>query len=138
VNLLIVVINNEELLDQLITGWLDIGITGATVAETTDLIQLISHHIPIFAGFRSLTSGGTIHNKTLFTAIENRETLDKAVAYLEMICAQTGKPHQGVYFIAPIKAFGRLGQGVDPMEHLNHMEKKLGKPLKEKISKASG
>lgn len=138
VNLLIVVINNEELLDRLITGWLDIGITGATVAETTDLLQLISHHIPIFAGFRSLTSGGTIHNKTLFTAIENREILDKAVAYLEMICSQTGKPHQGVYFIAPIKAFGRLGLEIDRMEHRNHIEKKLGKQLKKKAAKDSG
>lgn len=137
-NLLIVVINNEELLDQLITGWLDIGITGATVAETTDLLQLISHHIPIFAGFRSLTSGGMIHNKTLFTAIEDQETLDKAVAYLKMICAQTGKPHQGVYFIAPINAFGRLGLEVDRLEHRNHMKKKLGKPLKEKVRKDSG
>jgi nitrogen regulatory protein P-II 1 len=138
VDLLIVVINNEELLDQLITGWLDIGITGATVAETTDLLQLISHHIPIFAGFRSLTSGGMIHNKTIFTAIEDQETLDKAVAYLKMICAQTGKPHQGVYFIAPINAFGRLGLEIDRTEHRTHVKKKLGKPLKEKVSKDSG
>ena len=137
-NLLVVVINNEELLDQLITGWLDIGITGATVAETTDLLQLISHHIPIFAGFRSLTSGGMIHNKTIFTAIKEKETLDKAVAYLEMICAQTGKPHQGVYFIAPINAFGRLGLEVDRLEYRDHMKKKLGKPLKEKVRKDSG
>ena len=136
--LLIAVINNEELLDQLITGWLDMGITGATVAETTDLLQLISHHIPIFAGFRSLTSGGMIHNKTLFTAIENQETLDKAVAYLEKICSRTGKPHQGVYFIVPLRAFGRLGLGVDEMQHLNHMEKKLGKPLRDKVKKDSG
>ncbi len=128
--LLIAVINNEELLDELVTGWLDMGITGATVAETTDVLQLISNHIPIFAGFRSLTSGGTIHNKTLFTAIENQETLDKAVAYLEMICARTGKPHQGVYFVTPLKTFGRLGLEVDPVEHKSHVEKKLGKNLK--------
>ncbi len=63
--LLIAVINEEELLDELITGWLDIGITGATVIETTDLLQLISHHIPIFAGFRTLNSGGMTHNKTI-------------------------------------------------------------------------
>jgi hypothetical protein len=55
-----------------------------------------------------------------------------------MICAQTGKPHQGVYFIAPIKAFGRLGLEIDGMEHRDHMQKKLGKPLKEKVSKDSG
>ena len=137
-HLLIAVINNEELLDQLITGWLDIGITGATVVETTDLLQLISHNIPIFAGFRSLTSGGMIHNKTLFTAIENQEILDKAVAFLEMICSRTGKPHQGVYFIAPLTSFGRLGLEIDQMQHLSHMEKKLGKPLKEKVRKDSG
>jgi len=130
--LLIAVMNNEELLDELITGWLDIGITGATVAETTDLLQLISHHIPIFAGFRSLTSGGTIHNKTIFTAIEDQETLDKAVSYLKIICARTGKPHQGVYFVLPIKAFGRLGLEVDPGQHKNHVEKKIGKTLKKK------
>ena len=136
-NLLIAVVNNEELLKQIITGWLDMGITGATVAETTDLLQLISHHIPIFAGFRSLTSGGTIHNKTVFTAIEDRETLDQAVAYLEMICARTGKPHQGVYFVIPLKAFGRLGLEVDPLDHKSHMEKKLGKPLKKTPPKKS-
>ena len=137
-HLLIAVINNEELLDELITGWLDMGITGATVVETTDLLQLISHHIPIFAGFRSLTSGGMIHNKTLFTAIEDHKTLDKAVAYLEMICSRTEKPHQGVYFIAPLTAFGRLGLEVDPVQHLSHIQKKLGKPLKEKVKKDSG
>lgn len=136
-HLLIAVINNEELLDDLITGWLDMGITGATVAETTDLLQLISDHIPIFAGFRALTSGGAIHNKTLFTAIEDRETLDQAVAFLEMIFSRTNKPHQGVYFVTPLIAFGRLGSEVDTGQRWRHMEKKVGKPLKKKKDKDS-
>ena len=130
--LLIAVINNEELLDELMTGWLDIGVTGATVAETTDLLQLISNHIPIFAGFRSLTSGGMRHNKTLFTAIEERERLDQAVAFLEMLCRNTEKPHQGVYFVSPLMAFGRLGLEVDSAQRQSHVEKKVGRPLKEK------
>ena len=49
--LLIAVMNNEELLDELITGWLDMGITGATVAETTDVLQLISHNIFFFVWY---------------------------------------------------------------------------------------
>ncbi|MEZ4568672.1 MAG: hypothetical protein R2860_17465 [Desulfobacterales bacterium] len=57
-------------MDELITGWLDLGISGATVIETTGALQLISQHIPIFAGLRSLTSGGGRHNKTIFTAIK--------------------------------------------------------------------
>ena len=107
--LLFVVINNESLLEELITGWLDIGITGATVAETTSLLQLISRHIPIFAGFRSLTSGGMGHNRTVFIAIEEREILDKAVSFLKALFHESGEPHQGVYFVAPLIDFGRLG-----------------------------
>ncbi len=133
--LLIAVINNEELLDELMTGWLDIGVTGATVAETTDLLQLICNHIPIFAGFRSLTSGGVRHNKTIFTAIEDRDQLDQAVAFLEMLCHNTEKPHQGVYFVAPLTDFGRLGLQVDQAQQKSHMEKKVGRPLKEKDHK---
>ncbi|MCP4106805.1 MAG: hypothetical protein GY749_14920 [Desulfobacteraceae bacterium] len=108
--LLIAVINDEELLEDIITGWIDIGITGATVLESTDLLQLISYNIPIFAGFRSLTSGGMRHNKTIFTAISDKEILDQAVAYLESVCRETGKPGQGVYLVAPLVSFGKLGK----------------------------
>ncbi len=132
VYILITVINNEELLDELITGWLDIGITGATVIESTDSLQLISHHIPIFAGFRALTSGGMPHNKTLFTIIKDQEVLDQAIAYLEALCADTGKPSQGIYIVAPATRFGRLGRREDPVERHRHIEKKIGRALKEK------
>jgi hypothetical protein len=127
--LLIAVINDETLLDELIMGWLDMGITGATVAETTDLLQLISYHIPIFAGFRALTSGGMRHNKTLFTAIEDQETLDKAVSFLESVTAASGKPHQGVYFVTPLVAFKRLGCEVDSRGRHRHLEEKTGRRI---------
>ena len=133
--LLIAVINDEELLEEIITGWLDIGITGATVAETTDLLQLISRYIPIFAGFRSLTTGGMRQNKMLFVAVKEREILDQAVEYLEMICRNTGKPHQGVYFVAPLLAFESLGLEVHPEQQQRHIEKKVGRPLEEIVKK---
>ena len=132
--LIIAVINNEELLDELMTAWLDMGITGATVAETTDLLQLVSHNIPIFAGFRSLTSGGIIHNKTIFTAIEDRELLDKASDYLETLCHNTEIPHQGIYFVLPLLTFRRLGLELDSAQRQSHVEKKVGRPIKQNIS----
>lgn len=133
--LLIAVINNEELINDLITGWLDIGVTGATVAETTDSLQLISEHIPIFAGFRPLFSGGSAHNKTIFTAIHSKKTLDSAIAYLESICNETGKPFQGVYFVAPLTLFGHLGAEADASQRKRHMEKKIGRPIKKQSEK---
>ncbi len=129
-HLLFVVMNNEELLDDLITGWLDMGITGATVVESTDSVQLISSHVPIFAGFRALTSGGVPHNKTIFTVVETDELLERAVEYLNHICDDVCVPHQGVYFAVPLTRFGRLGEEQDPEENRRHLEKKLGKPIK--------
>lgn len=107
--LLVAVIENEDLLDEIITGWLDMGISGATVIETTGAIQLISQHIPIFAGLRSLTSGGSRHSKAVFSVIENRELLDTAVNFLEDVCKKKRGPRQGIYFITPVIRFGRLG-----------------------------
>jgi len=128
--LLMVVINNEDLLDDLITGWLDIGITGATVLESTDFVQLISTHIPIFAGFRTLTGGGMHHNKTIFAAVEEKAILDDAVSFLDALCRKTGKPHQGVYFVTPLLQFARLGSPLDPSDRKRDMEKKTGRSLK--------
>ena len=108
--LLTVVINNEELLDELITGWLAIGITDATVIETTDSVQLISHHVPIFAGFRSLTSGGMLHNRTIFAAIKEKRVLNQAITFLKEVCGEVGKPNQGLYFVTPIEEFEKLGK----------------------------
>jgi hypothetical protein len=79
------------------------------VIETTGALQLITQHIPIFAGLRSLTSGGGRHNKTIFTAIQSDELLDSAVSFLKNLCQKTGKPHQGVYFVTPLTHFDRLG-----------------------------
>ncbi len=107
--LLFAVIENEDILDDLITGWMDLGVSGATVIEATGALQLITQHIPIFAGLRSLTSGGGRHNKTIFTAIQTDELLDSAISFLENLCQKTGKPHQGVYFVTPLTHFGRLG-----------------------------
>lgn len=131
-NLLIVVMNNEELLDELITGWLDLGVTGATVIESTDSLQYISHNVPIFAGFRSLTSGGMRHNKTIFAVIESSGILDEAVAFLEALCRKAGTPHQGIYFILSLDRFDRLGREIDEGEQQRHMEKKIGRPIKAK------
>lgn len=107
--LLFTVLNSEEIIDDLITGWIDMGITDSTVIETTDALQLISHQVPIFAGFRILTSGGVAHNKTIFTTIKKKKNLDFAVEFLKKLCKSTDKSNVGSYFIVPIKEFGILG-----------------------------
>ena len=106
--LLVAVIENEDLLDEVITGWLDMGISGATVIESTGALQLITQHVPIFAGLRSLTSGGSRHSRTIFTVVEDRQTLDTALGFLKRLCRSQSNPLHGIFFVAPVSDFGRL------------------------------
>ncbi|NOY69594.1 MAG: hypothetical protein GXP53_08920 [Deltaproteobacteria bacterium] len=108
-HLLFVVIDDEDLLDDLITAWIDLGVSGATVIETTGALQLVTQHVPIFAGLRSLTSGGARHSKTIFAVIEDNLLLDRAIALLESICSRTSGTPQGIYCVTPVLRFGHLG-----------------------------
>ncbi|MCF8067623.1 MAG: hypothetical protein K9L30_03445 [Desulfobacterales bacterium] len=109
-NLLTVVIDSDDFLNEILTGWLELGISGATVIETTGSLQLISDHVPIFAGFRSLTSGGKHHNKTVFAVIKDEKLLENAISFIEKTSKKTKKFQQGIYFVTPVIRFGKLGK----------------------------
>ncbi|MBW2057886.1 MAG: hypothetical protein JRH07_18600 [Deltaproteobacteria bacterium] len=109
IHLLVFVLNKEELLDEILTGLLDIGVSGATVVDTMGMLQVISQDIPIFAGFRSMTTGGRGHNKTVFSVIEDEEILREAIAFVEETCLQSHQQTIGILFAAPLTYFSRLG-----------------------------
>jgi nitrogen regulatory protein P-II 1 len=127
VPLLIVIIDNEDILEELLTGWLDIGITGATLLDSTDSLERLSHHVPLFAGFRSLSGGRQRHSKTLMAAIEAPAALEQAVAFLESLCRRDGIGSGGVYMVLPLAAFGRLGRSCQPDERQRRLDRKVGR-----------
>jgi nitrogen regulatory protein P-II 1 len=107
--LLIFVLNKEELLDDILTGLLDIGVSGATVVDTMGMLQVISQDIPIFAGFRSMTTGGRSHNKTVFSVIREEEILKEAIAFIEETCLQFEETTIGILATTPVTYFSHLG-----------------------------
>ena len=52
--LLMLVARDEDSFDHLVTGLLDVGITGATVVESRGLGAIIRQDMPIFAGLAAL------------------------------------------------------------------------------------
>jgi nitrogen regulatory protein P-II 1 len=57
--LLILIARNDEAFDPLVTGLLDVGITGATVVDSRGLSALLRDEMPIFAGLASLLPRST-------------------------------------------------------------------------------
>lgn len=99
--LLILILNKVEKLEEVLEGFIEIGISGATVIDSVGMGHIISEEVPIFAGLRFMFTGSKPHNKTIFSVIRN-EKEEPAVQLLEKILGDLNKPGTGILFIIPV------------------------------------
>jgi len=102
VELLIAVINDVDLMDEVLAGFLEIGITGATVLDSEGMGRVLSHDIPIFAGLQTLISRSRPQNQTLFSVIDQPEKVDRAIALLQDVCGRLEDPATGIVITLPV------------------------------------
>ncbi len=100
--LLIAVINQEGRLDDILSGFLELGITGATIIDSEGMGHVLSHDIPIFAGLQTLISRARPQNKTIFSVIDSDEKMEGALALLQEICGDLNDPATGIAFTIPL------------------------------------
>ncbi len=115
--LLVAVINQQELLDDILSGFLELGITGATVINSEGMAHVLTHDIPIFAGLQTLISRSRPQNQTLFSVIEEEEKVEAAIALIQDVCGDMARPATGIVFTVPVsRVIGvapELGEGSD-------------------------
>ncbi|MHC5024363.1 MAG: hypothetical protein ACYTGG_10715 [Planctomycetota bacterium] len=91
--LLVMIVRNDAVLDELVTGMLDAGLTDVTVVDSRDMGSILRHDMPIFAGLAALlpqTSGGRTvlalitpaQVASLRTFIEEMRPADRPVSVL--------------------------------------------------------
>jgi nitrogen regulatory protein P-II 1 len=102
VELLIAVINDVDLMDEVLAGFLEIGITGATVLDSEGMGRVLSHDIPIFAGLQTLISRSRPQNQTLFSVIDDPDKVDRAIALLQDVCGRFEDPATGIAITLPV------------------------------------
>jgi len=102
VQLLIAVINQEEKLEEVLAGFLELGVTGATVVESEGMGRLLRDEVPIFAGLDEFGAGRSRpRNQTLFSVIDDDAKVERAVALLAEVCG-FGQPGRGIVFTVPV------------------------------------
>ena len=99
--LLIAVINHEECVDDVLAGFVELGITGATVLESRGMGRVLSRDVPIFAGVETLARRSRAENRTLFCVIEE-EKVEQAIAMIQDICGDMDEPGAGIVFTMPV------------------------------------
>jgi nitrogen regulatory protein P-II 1 len=95
--LFVLILNKVEKLEEVLEGFLEIGVTGATVIDSVGMGQILSQEIPIFAGLRFMFTGAEPANKTIFSVIRE-EKEHEAVHILKKILGDLQKPGTGIIF----------------------------------------
>ena len=99
--LLVAVINDPEKLDEILSGFLELGITGATIVNSEGMGSLLSHDIPIFAGLQTLISGSRPQNRMLLSVVP-AEIVEPALALLQDVVGNLSAPATGIAFTLPV------------------------------------
>ena len=100
--LLIAVINQEERMEEILSGFLEIGITGATLINTEGMGRLLASEVPIFAGLQALAGRTRPRNQTLFSVIDDDGKVDRALALLQEVCGSFDNPATGIAVTVPV------------------------------------
>ncbi len=100
--LLVAVINDAEKVDEILSGFLELGITGATIINSEGMGRLLSHDIPIFAGLQTLISGSRPQNRTIFSVVPE-DRVGPAIELLQDVFGDLSTPATGIVFTLPVE-----------------------------------
>jgi nitrogen regulatory protein PII len=101
--LLVFICNQPDKLEEVLEGFLEVGVTGATVIDTVGMGQILSSEVPIFAGFRSLFRGASTVNKTILSVIDDPDKVREALDIIDEIFGGLDQPGSGIVFTVPIE-----------------------------------
>jgi nitrogen regulatory protein P-II 1 len=99
--LAVLILNQEEHLENLLEGFIEIGITGSTIIDSIGMGHILSSDVPIFAGLRFMFAGSRPYNKTILSVVkkEKIEPLKKLVTKILGPLEESGR---GIMFFIDI------------------------------------
>ncbi|OIO73655.1 MAG: hypothetical protein AUJ85_07365 [Elusimicrobia bacterium CG1_02_37_114] len=100
--LLIVILNKVELLNDLLSIFIEAGITQSTVFESEGMAHLLAYDVPVFAGLREIVGEKKSHNKTILALVNDRSMLDELKKLSKEIQLDFTKPGTGIMFTLPV------------------------------------
>ncbi len=107
--LLLIILDRAELIDDLLTGFLDIGVPGATVLESRGMGSIIRKDMPIFAGLASLFPDTT--GSRVILSVMPDPMIDKVFDLVEEVVGQIDQPNSAVCVTLPVDQFRGIRHG---------------------------
>ena len=95
--LLVLFLNKVEKLEEVLEGFVEVGISGATVVDSVGMGHILSEEVPIFAGLRFMFAGNKPHTKTIFSVMRD-EKEEQVIRLLKKILGDLNQPGTGIVF----------------------------------------
>jgi len=103
--LLVLVVDNLAQCPAVLDAWEEAGVAGATILESSGLGRvrgIIRDDLPLLPSLKDLVAGREMHHRTLFSVIEDEETLERAIQATERVLGDLSNPHTGFLFVVPV------------------------------------
>lgn len=101
--LMVVILDQPELIDDLITGYLDLGVQGATVIESRGMGQIVRQEMPMFAGLASLFPEST--GSRMVLSVMPEALIDQVFGLIEELVGALEQSNSAVCFTVPVDQF---------------------------------
>jgi hypothetical protein len=102
--LMVMVLNRVEVLDSLLERFMEDGICGATILNSTGMVRELAKSgddFPIFGTLRMLINPDRKESKTLFMVLTD-EKVEKAKKIIRDIVGDLSEPDSAVVFTLPV------------------------------------
>jgi nitrogen regulatory protein P-II 1 len=101
-HLLIIVLNHIEKLEELLEGFIELEIPGATILDSVGMGSVLDREVPIFAGFRSMFAGNQPNSKVLLSIIRDDDKLEVALDFVDRLLNVEGSPGGAFSIVVPV------------------------------------
>jgi nitrogen regulatory protein P-II 1 len=99
--LLVCVVNEEGKLEDILSGLLQLGVTGATVVNSHGMARHLTQAL-VFAGLQDVLARARLENSTIFSVIETEEMVQDAINMIRDVCGDLSAPGTGILFTIPL------------------------------------
>ncbi len=105
--LLVIVLNATEMLEEVLEGLIETGISGATVVDSVGMGHIIED-VPLFAGMRNLFRSAKPRNNIVFSVVSDAQA-SEGMEVLEKILGCSHEKGKGIAFVLPIESVIGIG-----------------------------
>ena len=104
--LVILVVDDINHYPEILDGWEEAGVLGATILASTGLGRMrragLRDDLPLMPSLQDLFESDEVHHRTLLSVVDSQELVDKMVAIAQQVIGDLEDPHTGFLCVVPV------------------------------------